>query len=337
MEFIKLFLYLSELKVQSLKENSGVRIMEGYELTHMQNLSLEHKIRKTVARIEEWYEYYNGEIFLSFSGGFNSTILGDIIIKMELDIPFVYSNTGLEHKQINEFIKKYDNIIIVKPKKDFRYVLKEKGYPMISKQVARFIRDIQDYNNGANNYNTYNLRMTGENQCFQYCPSQILPKKYYYLIDAPFSISEQCCDVIKKEPLHTYSKINEKFPITGQMACESSMRERNYLKYGCNAYNIKSPISNPVGFWLQKDMFEYAKKYSVEYCKVYGDIICNCEGCKFSGEQRTGCVFCGFGLHLEKEPNRIQRLKKLNINQYNYCLNDLGFKKVYEFMNIPYE
>ena len=49
------------------------------------------------------------------------------------------------------------------------------------------------------------------------------------------------------------------------------------------------------------------------------------------------CVYCGFGVHLEKEPNRYQRLEQTHPQLYNYCMDKLGFKEVCEYMNIPYK
>lgn len=49
--------------------------------------------------------------------------------------------------------------------------------------------------------------------------------------------------------------------------------------------------------------------------------------------KRTGCVFCGFGCHLEKEPNRFQRLQVTHPALYNYCMKPwenggLGMKEL---------
>jgi hypothetical protein len=54
------------------------------------------------------------------------------------------------------------------------------------------------------------------------------------------------------------------------------------------------------------------------------------------GYERTGCVYCLFGIHLESCPNRIQRLKETHPKLYNYCLDKLGIKEILEYMNVPY-
>lgn len=46
-----------------------------WELAQMQSLPLEAKITMTKNRIRQWYEYYNGDVYVSFSGGKDSTVL----------------------------------------------------------------------------------------------------------------------------------------------------------------------------------------------------------------------------------------------------------------------
>ena len=58
-----------------------------------------------------------------------------------------------------------------------------------------------------------------------------------------------------------------------------------------------------------------------------------------SGVNRTGCMFCMFGVHLEQEPNRFQRMKITHPKQYDYCMreeNGLGLGKVLDFINVKY-
>ena len=61
-----------------------------------------------------------------------------------------------------------------------------------------------------------------------------------------------------------------------------------------------------------------------------------------TGENRTGCIFCGFGCHLENEPNRFQRLKKTHPKLWKYCMKEwndggLGMKKVLDYVNVKIE
>ncbi|MDE6707610.1 MAG: hypothetical protein K2K06_06210, partial [Oscillospiraceae bacterium] len=69
---------------------------------------------------------------------------------------------------------------------------------------------------------------------------------------------------------------------------------------------------NPEIFRQEIDEIEdKAKKNNLKIANIYGDIVtktCDEDLCT-TGCDRTGCVFCGFGLHLERGENRFQRLK----------------------------
>lgn len=43
------------------------------ELEEMQRLPLQRKIQITTARIIEWYQHYDGKVYVAFSGGKDST------------------------------------------------------------------------------------------------------------------------------------------------------------------------------------------------------------------------------------------------------------------------
>ena len=120
------------------------------KLIELQKLPLERKIGITQARIAEWYEHFNGNVYVSFSGGKDSTVLLDIVRKMYPDVEAVFANTGLEYPEIVSFVKSFDNITIIRPKKSFKQVLEKYGYPVISKDQSFYIsnyREIQKVKN----------------------------------------------------------------------------------------------------------------------------------------------------------------------------------------------
>lgn len=250
------------------------------------------------------------------------------------NIPAVFSNTGLEFPEILKFVKTKENVIIVKPKKNFKQVLEEDGYPIVSKKVSRMIRDLQ--NPTDKNVNVRNLYMTGITSKGHKYPSRKLPKKWYYLVDAPFKISEKCCDHLKKNPVKQYERVTGKRGIIGTMASESKMREEAYLKQGCNSFKEGKEKCTPLGFWTEQDILEYIYTRNLEYASVYGDIIIENGKYKTTGEQRTGCIWCPLGSHLEKEPNRYQRLKETHPNLYNYAINKLRLGEVLDYINVKY-
>jgi 3'-phosphoadenosine 5'-phosphosulfate sulfotransferase (PAPS reductase)/FAD synthetase len=97
--------------------------MESWELQQLQGLPLEAKIIKTKIRIREWYEHWNGDVYISFSGGKDSTVLLDLVRSIYPDVPAVFVDTGLEYPEIREFVKTFDNVVWVRPKMNFKDVV----------------------------------------------------------------------------------------------------------------------------------------------------------------------------------------------------------------------
>ena len=157
--------------------------------------------------------------------------------------------------------------------------------------------------------------------------------KYKPLLDMDFMCSKRCCDIMKKEPAHRYSKESGKVAITAQMASESALRTQKWLQHGCNAFDNGNPVSNPMSFWTEQDVLLYIKSRYIEICSVYGDVVYDCDEpeqerfsdvttlkLKTTGCSRTGCMFCAFGAHLEKGETRFQRLARTHPKQYAFCI-----------------
>mgnify|MGYP003571258349 FL=1 len=139
--------------------------------------------------------------------------------------------------------------------------------------------------------------------------------------DLPARISHKCCGVMKKSPLGIYQRKNKVKPYIGTMAVESRLRKQAWMRHGCNAFDGNKPQSTPLAFWTEQDVLEYIDKYGLKYATVYGDIFLNESG-KYctTGCDRTGCVYCGYGVHLEKGETRFERLKKTHPKQYDYSV-----------------
>lgn len=333
-----------------------------YELKQMQSLPLEAKIIMTQQRIRQWYEYWDGMVYVSFSGGKDSTVLKHIVDGMYDDVPALFVNTGLEYPEIQKFAMKQKNVVTVRPEMRFDEVLKKYGYPVASKETSKRIYELRNHN----------LSEAYRNKLLNHPDARKrIPDKWKCLIEAPFETSSKCCDTMKKKPVKRYEKATGRKPIVGIMACESQLRKVNWMKNGCNAFETNRPVSQPLSFWTEQDILQYLKKYNVPYCCVYGeivptsddeqiegqlttfDILNDYEGTmlKTTGCNRTGCIFCMFGCHLEKEPNRFQRLKQTHPNQYRYCIeggemvngkwqpnkDGLGLAKVLEYIGVDYE
>lgn len=357
-----------------------------YDLAQMQSLPLEAKIIMTQQRIRQWYEYWDGQVYVAFSGGKDSTVLKHIVDGMYDDVPALFVNTGLEYPEIQKFVKdikagKHDcfnsDVEIVRPEMRFDEVLKNYGFPVISKEVSQVVREAKiglSRNDGSYQYRIWRITSQGVYAPKDGKKSRFDVSKYRFLLDAPFEVSEQCCKVMKKTPSRMYGRKTGRKAIVGTMASESALRNQRWLRYGCNAFDAKgeNQTSNPLSFWTEQDILHYIKKYNVPYCNVYGDIVADnktidgVEGqittfdilgeydgvnLKTTGCSRTGCVFCMFGCHLEKEPNRFQRLKETHPKQYEYCIGGgemvdgkwqpskegLGLGKVLDFIGVKYD
>lgn len=111
----------------------------------MQSLPLEMKVKMTERRIKDWYEYYGGDVAVSFSGGKDSTVLLHICRNLYPDIKALYFNTGLEFPSLTRFVKSFDNVEIIKPKYSFIQIIRKYGYPIVTKQSSKVIYDSKVY------------------------------------------------------------------------------------------------------------------------------------------------------------------------------------------------
>ena len=350
-----------------------------YDLKQMQAVPLEQKIAMTKRRIREWYDYWDGMVYVSFSGGKDSTVLKHIVDSMHLDVPAVFINTGLEYPEIQKFVRsikdgKYDcfnpNVEIIRPEMRFDEVINKYGYPVVSKEVSHKVHAVNSAK--RNGYeSSYTKYFNGEALTPDGKKSPYNIEKWKFLLDADFNISHKCCDVMKKKPAKKYEKETGRKPIVGTMASESRLRYQKWVQYGCNAFDKGNPSSQPLSFWTEQDVLHYIKEFNVPYASVYGDIVPTSEDeqiegqlttfdilgnydgtqLKTTGANRTGCIFCMFGCHLEKEPNRFQRLKETHPRQYEYCINGgemvdgkwqpskegLGLGKVLDYINVKYK
>lgn len=202
-------------------------------------MPLNLKIQYTLSRIRQFYQYYNGNVYVSFSGGKDSTVLLALARKMYPNINAVFIDTGLEFPEIRNFIKSIDNVTWLKPKIPFNKVIEKYGFPVISKEVSQQIFEIRN----TKSFDLKNKRLYGD------CNGNgKLSNKWKYLIDSPFKISSKCCDVMKKAPIKIYEEKTGRKPIIGTMAVESNLRKMNYLKNGCNTFEINRPKSLPISF-----------------------------------------------------------------------------------------
>ena len=308
------------------------------DLKAMQSWSLDRKIQVTQTRIIEWYEHFNSDVYVSFSGGKDSTVLLDLARRIYPDIPAVFIDTGLEYPELRNFVKTIDNVVWLKPEMNFRKVIETYGYPLIGKEVAQ---KIYEYRRNPHGYTA--ARFDDESEHIKKYGKAYSFSKWKWLRDSDIPISHMCCNVMKKKPAKKYEKESGRKAIIATMTCESRNRKTAWLKHGCNAFDSKRQTSQPMSFWTEHDVLEYLAKYKIPYASVYGEILQDDKGKYYtSGCDRTGCVFCAFGCTSEKEPNRFQRLKITHPKLWEYCMKPwneggLGMKEVLEYIGVKTE
>lgn len=390
---------------------------ERWELQSKQAAPMNVKIALTKQRIREWVDEYGEDgVYVSFSGGKDSTVLLHIVRELFPNIPAVFCNTGLEYPEIVKFVKTFDNVEIIRPKLSFFKVCEKYGFPLISKEVSecvagarkyldyvltkmqdesasltdrqtdksgiirnsvsfaewensihvrsretirdRQIRQIVKYaassgiHGGVKSDSSENspdyLQMTGRftknfieevismndgKKCGggamphgdseQSTESSLLKtllmqdfetvidnlriqrlmgintltgkvtmenipskeeqhlrdrsmfscERYQFFLDAPFEISNQCCTVMKKEPMHRYQKETGRNPMTAEMASESRLRTQVWLNNGCNMFDLKNPKSTPMAFWTEQDVLLYIYENHIPIAPPYGEIV----------------------------------------------------------------
>lgn len=273
--------------------------------------SLDDKIKQSKRLIMDWYYQFKGNVYVAFSGGKDSTVLLHLVRSIFPDVPAVFNDTGLEFPEVREFVKTFDNVTFLKPKHTFKWVLEHAGYPVVSKQQSQYIYQYRCHKSEK----TRHLRWFGNDKGLGK-----IAEKWKFLVNAPFKISDACCGILKKYPAKKYEKETGRKPFIGKMADESNDRQRAYFNGECNAFKAKRPISNPIIFWNEEDIWEYIHRYKLPYCSVYD-----------KGLKRTGCMFCLYGYH-NGDDCKFEVMQREHPTIYDYCMNKLHLKDVIEFI-----
>lgn len=317
------------------------------DLSRMQAWPLSRKIQVTQTRLMEWKMKFKGQIYISFSSGKDSTVLADLAAriyaadqKLNPDksdpLTLVFVNTGLEYPEIQKFTKKFAewlrttyeipvNLETRTPEMTFPEVLSKYGYPVIGKEVAKTVYYARRGSGWAVK-RLEGLNKHGEKDSFK---ERYI--KYAFLSAAPFESSHLCCDVMKKGPAKAYEKETGRKPVVATITEESEQRQDSWLRYGCNSFDGDRPMSKPMSFWTEQDVLQYLKMTGIPLAPVYGEIV-NADGqinlfeeeepqkLKTTGCDRTGCMYCMFGIMSDKYPNRFQRMRQTHPRQYAYCI-----------------
>jgi 3'-phosphoadenosine 5'-phosphosulfate sulfotransferase (PAPS reductase)/FAD synthetase len=327
------------------------------ELKTRQGLPLSIKVKMTQTRIREWVnEFGEDGVYVSFSGGKDSTVLLHLVRELYPNVPAVFVDTGLEYPEIRDFVKTFENVEWLRPKMNFTKVIEKYGYPFISKEVAHKFHDLYlSHDNGRESY--VDRQLQGNYISKNGKTNLVTIVQWKFLLNADFRISHKCCDVMKKEPVKRYRRETKREPMLATMAEESMLRTQNWMRHGCNMFDLKYPLSAPMAFWTEQDVLKYIKQHDLKIASVYGDIVMDygaeCAGqmdfadlgladevrpLKLTGCSRTGCMFCGFGCHLREEPGRFERMRETHPKQYEWIMKPkseggLGYKEIIDWLN----
>lgn len=282
-------------------------------LAKLQALGLDDKILYSQVKIKEFYIAMKGQVYVSFSGGKDSTVLLHLVRSVYPDVPAVFVDTGLEYPEIRDHVKSVPNVTWLRPEMSFKKVIETYGYPCIGKLAAHWI-DL------AQRGQPSGIRQMNADTKFGY-------RKYLYMVDAPFKVSERCCDIMKKKPAKAYTKQTGRMPYVGTRADESTIRADMFNEHGENNLDKPIPSSTPLSIWTDDDIWAYIHRFNLDYASIYD-----------RGVKRTGCIFCMFGITMDRD--RFLKLKATHPTQWAYCMKEresggLGMKEVLDYMHIP--
>jgi 3'-phosphoadenosine 5'-phosphosulfate sulfotransferase (PAPS reductase)/FAD synthetase len=271
------------------------------ELKYRQGWTLEQKIDHSVGVISTFKERMKGNLYASYSGGKDSLVMLDIIRRfVDKTVPAVFCNTGNEYPEVVRFVRQTENLITIRPKIHIRQIIEKYGFPLVSKEQSRYIYQAKH----TKSEKLLNIRLYGSRNGIGK-----IAERWKFLIDAPFDISEKCCDFLKKKPFEKFHKETGLYPIIGTMAGESRLRLQKWLQHGCNSFDGNTVASYPLSIWTEADVWDYIRRFNLPYCSIYD-----------RGIRRTGCMVCGFGCHL-KDDRRFYFLKEHSPKIYEHFMN----------------
>ena len=256
-------------------------------------------------------------------------------------------------------------------------ILQEFGFPVLSKEIAAKIEVLQ--NPSEDNKTVRHAIITGETGAYggyqknsRMRLSQVWLERFggyenenegvnYQKPD--FLVSSKCCYYLKEKPCDDWAREHNSVPFLGLMASEGGRRAKALMMHGCNYFGKSAIRSAPFAIFSRDDILRMALEmndwYQTHYSeygfeplestipKIYGEIKQNHKGEFYTtGAKRTGCDICGFGVHMEKRPNRFDLLKERNPKAWDYWMfnvcqdesgNRYGWAKVLDYIGVGYD
>ena len=315
--------------------------MDPHEFMAKQQYPYEVKIQHAKAVAREFYEKLNGKVFCSVGGLDSITLLFFLRKYVSPDIVGV-SVSALEDRSIQRVHRQLDNMVLLKPAKTKTQVIKEFGYPVISKDKAAKIELIQNpTDKNATVRHAIITGQTGEQGGYKFSRFMQLPQKWQRLFveqDAPFKVSAKCCYYMKEKPCDKYARETKSYVYMGLMASEGGRREKALMAHGCNYYGKTVTRSCPFAIFSKTDLLRLTIELEVPIPEIYGEIITLPDGTlDTTRAKRTGCTMCGFGIHIEKRPHRFDRLREDNPKEWEFWMYKMGWGKVLDYIGVGWE
>lgn len=327
--------------------NKGLSAEQKFALFGVkQAQSYEFKVK--YAEIRAW-EFYNecskrGMNCYVSVGGLDSITLLLFLRKIGINVPAV-SVSSLEDKSIQRVHKEL-GVENLKPVKSKVEVLREYGYPIISKQIAQEISYLQNpTDKNAHIRDTIFDGRYGQGQFSFKMPKKWLKKfggadprgAALGYAAAPFKVSDKCCKYLKELPCMRYERENNAAAFMGLMASEGGRREASLKLNGCNYFGKTRSRGCPFAIFMRQDLLQLALDLNVPVPEIYGEIVRDPDGTlRTTGAQRTGCSMCGFGIHLAGRPHTFDRLYKENPKEWHFWMIDQGWGEVLDYIGVEW-
>lgn len=314
-----------------------------------QSLPYEAKVVHAQIRAQEFYNKLDGHCHVSV-GGLDSITLLLFLRSIGIDVPAI-SVSVLEDKSIQRVHKEL-GVIQLKPLKSKVEVLREFGYPVLSKEIANKIALLQ--NPTEKNTTVRHAIITGETGAYGGYRKGTRMKLAQKWLDrfggadpegaalgykeAPFKVSDRCCYYLKERPCDKWAKEHQSAPYLGLMASEGGRRQKALMINGCNYYSKGATRSAPFAIFDRQDLLQLALDLNVPVPAIYGEIVRDKEGqLHTTGAQRTGCTMCGFGIQLEKRPHRFDMLRKTSPDEWHFWMYEMGWGEVLDYIGVKWK
>lgn len=274
------------------------------ELHDMQSKPLDWKVFHAIEVMQTFITRMGGgvgKVYVSFSGGVDSLVVLHIARTfIDKGMKAVFCNTSMEWKELVQFVRTFDNVDIIHPKMHVKEIFEKKGFPLVSKRVGSYIREVE---HGDPDCALTKKRLASDKDFS-------IPLKWRFLLDKPYRVSEKCCHFLKKEPFRRYEKETGRHGIIGVMASESRAREIEYVRNGgCNTFTEDKERCRPLSVWTSDDVWAYIRHNKIAYCPIYDSLK----------DKRTGCVCCGYGL--TKDSHKFDELYRRYPKMYDWFMN----------------